>query len=311
MGEITEALRRAREERERRRTGEPRPREEPAAAPAPAAPPWRPEPVPDPPPRAPQPAAAPRPAPAPPAASEPEPEPDVRIPRSADDGWVGRAVVVDDSGTVAECFRHFALSVRQQLELRETHSLLVTSAVRQDGKTTVACNLALALASISPDRPIALVELDLRRPAVSKALGVPPPAIGLEHVLRGQATLDDIRLASDAGVDLYLLSRPAAHAHELLARPELAEVIAELDRRYEIAVLDAPPVLVVPDVAQMLVHLEACVTIARSGSTPRSAFRAMIQALPEEKLIGAFLNDAHAPRHYRRYDYQYEGEAAE
>ena len=61
--------------------------------------------------------------------------------------------------------------------------------------------------------------------------------------------------------------------------------------------------LVVPDVSLILPHVEACVTVVRNCATPLSAIRGMLDILPEEKIVGAFLNDAREPRHFGSYDY--------
>ncbi len=186
--------------------------------------------------------------------------------------------------------------------------MLVTSAVNEDGKTTVACNLALAMASMAAGRRVALVELDLRRPAISQALGVPrpKPGSGFGRVLRGEAPLEEAALRTDAGVDLFLIGRPVEKAHEILARPECGASIRALARSYDQIVFDTPPVLAVPDVSLIIPHVEACITVARAGATPLSAFRAMTDVLPSEKIIGAFVNNAHPQRDIARYDYYYD-----
>jgi Mrp family chromosome partitioning ATPase len=291
VGEITEALRRAQEERERQSEQD---SSKANREPQTAAPPQSTLP-----PDATAAAAFARP-------EAPPDEPEVHIPVSKDGDWVGRAVVADDDGVFAESYRNFGLRLSRELEYRKTRGVLITSAVRHDGKTTTACNLTLALASVSAGRRIALVDLDLRRPAVAQTLGIGPPEIGMDHVLRGEASLDAARIRCDAGVDLFALGKPSAHAHEILARPELGFAISELLRRYHLVVFDAPSVLVVPDVSLILIHLEACIPVARAGTTPRSAFRAMIKELPDEKIVGAFLNGARAARHYRQYDYEHE-----
>ena len=175
--------------------------------------------------------------------------------------------------------------------------------MRADGKTTIACNLALALASMAAGRRIALVELDLRRPSICQDLDLAPPPVGFERVLTGEAPLDAARLRSDSGVDLFLIRDPAVNAHEILARRELGSVLTELDEYYHTTVLDTPPVLVVPDVSLILPHVEACVTVVRNCATPISAIRGMLDVLPAEKIVGAFLNDAREPRHFGSYDY--------
>ena len=230
-------------------------------------------------------------------------ESDVHVSDSEDRPYAARVVLAQHQGRFAERFRQFALRLVRELESRRTRGVLGTSAVRADGKTTIACNLALALASMAAGRRIALVELDLRRPSICKDLGLTPPPVGFERVLTGEVPLDAACLRSDTGVDLFLIGEPVENAHEILARRELGSVLTELKERYDTTVLDTPPVLLVPDVSLILPYVEACVTVVRNCATPLSAIRSMLDVLPEEKIVGAFLNDAREPRHFGSYDY--------
>ena len=292
MGEITDALRRARQESklgiESRRAPDQRPDAAPEAATRTAMPPGSGESSP--------------PLDPPLEAAVRGGESDVHIPDLKEGSWAGHAVLADQHGRFAVHFRQFALRVGRELERRGTRAVLVTSAVNQDGKTTTACNLALAMASMAAGRRIALVELDLRRPAISEALGVTRPSTGVECVLRGEVPLEAAVLRSDAGVDLFLVARPVDKAHEVLARPDCGASIRALVRSYDQIVFDTPPVLVVPDVSLVIPHVEACVPVARAGATPLSAFRAMIEVLPSEKIIGAFVNNARSHRNFAQYD---------
>ena len=154
---------------------------------------------------------------------------------------------------------------------------------------------------------IALVDLDLRRPAVRRALGGSPRA-GFEAVLSNRAPLDAARMRTDQpSLDVFPVIEPVSDAHELLGSPLLASAMRELTSRYDIVVYDAPPVLPVPDVPLVMPYVGACVLVVRAGETHRSAFRDMLELLPREKLIGTFLNDAAQPRHARKYQYYENG----
>jgi Mrp family chromosome partitioning ATPase len=228
---------------------------------------------------------------------------DIQIPHSKEGSWVARAVVIDEHGPFSAYYRHFALRLGSELKERDTRVVLVTSAVGQDGKTTTACNLALAFASMTAGRRVAIVELDMRRPTIAKALGFGLPEVGVEHVLLGEASLASSCLHCDAGVDIYPVVVPRDNAHEILARPELAVLIRNLAQIYDVVVLDTPPVLPVPDVSLILPHVEACVTVVRAGATPLSAFRAMLDLIPQEKVAGAFINNASKRKDFSQYDY--------
>ena len=209
----------------------------------------------------------------------------------------------DPRGPVSEHYRHFAIRLGRTLKGLDAHTVLVTSAARAEGKTTTSCNLALALASVAGGRQVALCELDLRRPAVSEELRV-RPEVGIEELLAGSARLEDVRLRTNVpDLDLYLASQPAAAPLELLSAPALGAALRELGRRYDIVVIDSPPVLPVPDVPLILRHADAAVPVARMGITRRAAFQEMLTTLGNEKIVGCFLNQSGTPRHRRYYGY--------
>ena len=183
-------------------------------------------------------------------------------------------------------------------------SVLVTSAIPGEGKTVVACNLALALASMAGESRIALVDLDLRRPSVSSVMGITPDT-GVESVLRGETSVGAARVRTDvSALDLFPVARSIPRAHEILARPTLRSLIHELSKHYATIVCDSPPTLTVPDVALIAQHVDACVLVARAGVSRRLPFREMVTMLPPECLIGTFLNFSSQPRHNSSY-YKY------
>jgi Mrp family chromosome partitioning ATPase/uncharacterized protein involved in exopolysaccharide biosynthesis len=220
---------------------------------------------------------------------EPDAEP-AEILRWRKGPWAARAVVVEPAGAVADCLRDFALRVERELERRGTRSVLVTSARRGEGRTTVACNLALALATRTPDRKVALLELDLRRPALARGLGV-KPAVGFERVLAGEASLYTARVRTDVpSLDLFLADAPGPRTPELLATSALRELVRELADRYDVVVCDSAPVLSASDTLLVASQFGAWVAVARAGSTEQAAFRDMLELLPRETFIGGFVN---------------------
>jgi capsular exopolysaccharide synthesis family protein len=217
--------------------------------------------------------------------------------------WPARAVVVDQRGRVSEHYRHFALRVLRAVKERNARTILVTSALRAEGKTTTACNLALALSSLAGGRPVALVDLDLRRPSVGASLGLVADH-GLEEVLAGRGELSAACVQTQSGcLDVYPVGRPTRQAHELLASDRFGDVVRELTRMYEYVVFDSPPSLLVPDVPLALAEVDCAVAVARAGVTSKRAFDEMLGVVNEDKLLGVFLNEANAPRHKGQYGY--------
>jgi succinoglycan biosynthesis transport protein ExoP len=301
MGEITEALRRARDQRSAEHERPSRPSESPPESPVaragldPAtAVPIR------------EPAPAPLPGPVPSEATV------AAISRDRGILWPARAVLVGPREPYTERFRRFAVRVREELGRRQRRSVIITSGQRAEGKTFTSCNLALALASLPVAGRIALIDLDLRRPSAARALGV-TPRVGIDQVISGAATLDAARMRTDSdSLDLYLMAKPAAQAHQLLAHPRLAELLSRLEEQYDAVIIDSPPALLVPDVSMILSHVGGCIVVVRVGATRLRNTRDMFDQLPQEKLIGAFANDitlSHAARQYDYYAAEDEGQS--
>jgi Mrp family chromosome partitioning ATPase len=234
----------------------------------------------------------------------PEPPPrEASISSERDGVWFPRAVVVDSHGAVAESFRHIALRLRRELVRRHQRSVAVVSALRAEGKTTVACNLALALSSVARDREVALVDLDLRKPSVQRAFSL-PNGPGFEDVLRGDRKLLEAGVSVERPpLDVFPARRPLAEAHELLVKPGFELAVRELERRYEIIVYDTPPTLLVPDAAIIVERIGAAVAVARSGRTARRGFEQTIELLTPERVIGCILNEGTASAQRTQYGY--------
>jgi Mrp family chromosome partitioning ATPase len=178
-----------------------------------------------------------------------------------------RAVLVDQNGATAEAFRHFALRVNREAALLGNRALMVVSAVRGEGKTTTASNLALGLASIAGDKLIALVDMDFRRPALGRYLGS-KRAIGIDAVLRGEASLDQARVRTNfPNLDLYPVVQSVPKPHELLGSEVLGEILSQLGSIYHTVIIDTPPVLLVPDVELLLPFCGGCFSVVRSRVT--------------------------------------------
>lgn len=222
------------------------------------------------------------------------------ISKQRDQDWTSRAVWVARSGPYAESFRYLALRLQRELKTRSAASLLVASALPQDGKTLTACNLALAFASLATTERVALVDLDLRVPRVHSAFGF-RPRIGIVEVLLGEAPLQAAAIVTETALDVYPVASRRRASHELLARPELADVMKQLEARYRWVICDTGPALLVPDLQIIAPHVGAVMAVVRAGKTPRSAVREFAERLPLDKTLGFFLNYSRPPLHTRRY----------
>lgn len=173
-------------------------------------------------------------------------------------------------------------------------SLIVTSPLPGDGKTTSAVNLALTLARRGV-RTI-LIDADLRRGGVDTRFGV-PRSPGLTDVLRGAASLDATlrRVHVGNGHELTFITAGALqhNAPLLLASDEMADVHAALRGAFQAIIYDTPPVAVVSDAAVLAPLADGVILVVRAGSTARKAVEFAVEELRSvhAPLIGTLLND--------------------
>lgn len=324
MGEISEALFRARQEQEQEKSQQPSapkgqtPRTHAPLYDSPPSEPTRLRDVPHheigslrTPGSVPDPAPVPVPAPAPAASPSTETK-HLAIRDDRETGWIYRMCSVEPDGADAVRFRHFAVRLRALLDAASHPSVLITSAVQGEGKTTVSINTALALASIAPEVRIALVDLDLRRGRVARELGSEAPA-GVEDVLAGKATVDDVTVRTSIGrLDILPSSRTNTNAHSLFGATAVG-FFEVLHARYDYVICDGPPVLPVPDSPLISKHVGGCLAVVASGRTRHSAFRDLTELIPRERWFGVFMNESTSSASRDRYGYRsnYAAEPAE
>jgi capsular exopolysaccharide synthesis family protein len=188
--------------------------------------------------------------------------------------------------------------------------IVITSANPGEGKTTVACNLALALAEIGPSvlrQSVLLIDGDLRRPRLHEIFGV-PSKWGLTDLLEGKTPPDDsAQTVFKTGFrNLFLLpsGSPASNISSLLHSPRAVGFLNRMRREFHTVIIDAPPMLNLPD-ARILGRLaDGVVLVVRSADTVRYAAIAAKQRLMEDgtRVLGTILNQWD-PRKTNQYTY--------
>ena len=185
--------------------------------------------------------------------------------------------------------------------------ILITSALPQEGKTTTSINAATVLAQ--KGTRVLLIDADLRRPSIHKTLAL-GPRVGLSNVLTGGATLQDATFRSPLLPNLYVMpaGTPPPNPAELLASPQMAELLSNLRGHYDHIVIDTPPTLSVTDAVVLSPCADAIVLVIRSGQTTKPALRRSREILGQvnARVSGVLLNavDLDSPDYYYYYEYQ-------
>lgn len=207
----------------------------------------------------------------------------------------------------AEAYR----SLRTNLQFlgldRGKRSIVGTSSVPGEGKTTTAINTASTLAAAG--ERVLLIDADLRRPKVARYLSV-EGGVGLTTVLIGEAQLGDV--VQQCGVnDLHVVAAGALPPNpaELLGLPQMQQLLAEASRRYDTVIIDAPPLLPVTDAAVLSRTTDGTLVVVGSSIARRPQLAKALEALErvDTRILGLLLTRArgHDAGHYR-YDYSYE-----
>ena len=177
------------------------------------------------------------------------------------------------------------------------HTMVVTSALPREGRTTLAVNLALSLARTG--RSAIVVDADLRRPGVARLLGI-EDGVGLSDVLRGEVPLGAAvrewrSSAQDSPLVVLTSGRVDDDAAELVAREEMNDLIKRLASLYTYVVIDAPPLLEVTDASLIAARVDGTLLIARDRQVTEHQFEAAIDKLELAggRLEGVVINGAH------------------
>jgi capsular exopolysaccharide synthesis family protein len=197
---------------------------------------------------------------------------------------------VEDANVIAmEQCRVLRARIWETMRQKNFKSLLVTSAMPAEGKTLLSVNLAFALSQIENVR-VLLVDVDLRRPGLARFLGLMPDK-GLNSFLKGGESFDDVCWSLNETLDFVPTQPVEEDSAELLHGQQMIEFLREAKQRYDVVVMDAPPLFPIVDAQVLAPLVDAAVMVVRAGQTSFELSRQGADLL-KGKLIGSILNGA-------------------
>lgn len=236
--------------------------------------------------------------------------------------------VTDGTAALSLDFREPFRTLRTNIELAAVdvppRTILVSSAMPGEGKSTVVRNLSLAFHEAG--KRVAVVDLDLRHPALQKLFGV-RIAPGITDVLRRDKKLDEVMIPigtglpelddlldwggrerpapngtnghgvgtiHPAGLVLLLGGATPANPPAVLASNRLVEILDELRDRFDIVLIDSAPVLAVTDTVPLLRYADATLFVGRLGVTTRDTAKRLadfVARVPDLNMLGVVAND--------------------
>lgn len=182
----------------------------------------------------------------------------------------------------AESYRQLRTNLQFANISGHAKTVLVTSSLPGEGKSTTAINLAIALAQAG--QSVCLVDADLRRPMVGEYLGLDATA-GLTTALVGAADVNEL-LHVWGGDNLCVLTsgRIPPNPSELLGSEEMSGLIKALEQAFDIVIIDAPPLLPVTDAAVLAQHVGGVAVVVGAQRIKRQDLEKSLRAL---ELVGA------------------------
>jgi capsular exopolysaccharide synthesis family protein len=228
--------------------------------------------------------------------------------RRAIDTTIGRLIThADPRSPVAEAYRSMRTNLAFARAQQSPQAIVVASPGPADGKSTTVANLAITFAQ--QGQRTLLIDADLRRAVLDKAFDI-PRSPGLTEAIVGEAALGDvIHDTSVPNLSIIASGRFPPNPAELLGSSRMQEILHEAKARFDVVLLDSPPLLAVTDAAVLATMVDGVVLVIRTERTKREGVRRALGHVRSVRgrLLGVVLNDVdmRSGAYYGSYGHYY------
>ncbi len=178
---------------------------------------------------------------------------------------------------ISECYRQLRANFELSSSAESWKTVLVTSGNAADGKTSVAVNLATTF--VAKNQKVLLIDANFRRPGLQTIfrktqahdLDDQLSNLGLSSLLTGQCGYEVIRPSGIQGLDIIVSGPMPSNPAELLASPQMQQLISEQRKIYDYIIVDSPPVLLVSDAKVLAKMVDATILVLNAAATSRGA----------------------------------------
>jgi protein-tyrosine kinase len=205
-----------------------------------------------------------------------------------------------------EQYRRLAANLHHAQEEAGIKTLMVTSAVPDEGKTLTATNIALTL-SESYRRRVLLIDADLRRPSLDEVFMV-PKGFGLNEALTGRADRKVSIIQVSRNLSLLPAGAPDSDPMSTLTSDRMRNLIKEAANAFEWVIMDTPPIGILTDAKLLGTMVDGALLVIRAGRTPADLIQRAVDSIGKNRILGVVLNRAErrssVGQDYK-YDYSY------
>src|ERR1041385_1678044 len=211
---------------------------------------------------------------------------------------------VDSRSPLAEAYRHLRTSVLLSTAGRAPKSLLVTSSLPGEGKTTTAVNTAISL--VQTGASVVIIDADMRRPRLQTIFDMHEQE-GLSSILSSDTTeaemLELVRTDEATGLNVLTSGPIPPNPAELVGSDQMRRLMTALQARYTYVVVDSPPISSFTDGVLIATMVDGVLLVVHGGKSSRHIVRRSKQLLSDvgSKVFGVVLNNVNV----RSHDYYY------
>jgi capsular exopolysaccharide synthesis family protein len=207
----------------------------------------------------------------------------------------------DADPMLVDQFRRLAATLIHAQREQRLKSVMITSADPDDGKTLTALNLALVL-SESYRRRVLLIEGDLRRPVLAKAVNL-VEGVGLSEAIKAVDERKPVLIRLTSTLALLPAGRPDPDPLSGLTSIRMQRLLHDAAEHFDWVIVDTPPLGSAADAGLLCPMLDAALLVVRAGRTAYADVQRTIDALGRERLLGVVLNgvDGHSISGYDGY----------
>lgn len=202
----------------------------------------------------------------------------------------------------AEAYRSLRTSIKYSTVDKPIKTIVVTSSIPGEGKSTIAGNLAFTL-SQNGER-VLLIDCDLRKPSIHKKFGVIND-LGLTDILVNECSLKDAIKKADSSLFMITAGTIPPNPSEILGSNSMEELLKELTMNFDYIVMDTPPVIPVTDPLLLAAKADATILVVRARKAREKIIKQTYEELTKVKanVIGSVLNDSETKTNNSYYEY--------